>query len=189
MIFLTRICNNEITCYTTKTKQASKEIRMSEMTRKIFLEVCMEIEKLCADLYHYYSEIYQDIPDASGLWKKTALEEENHQKQFELALRLLGETEFEVPEESLERAYSVRNKFLNLIDHIKSTKPDLLTAVSKAVEMEENLADLHVHTSLNFKEESMQKLFKSMSEADHDHVAALKRYQTILYLPQSEMRG
>lgn len=163
---------------------------MTDMTtRKIFLEVCMGIERLCADLYYYYSEIFQNIPDASELWKKTALEEENHQKQFELVLRLLGVSEFDVPEESLERAYSVRNKFLNLMDHIKSAKPDLLTAVSKAVEMEENLADLHVHTSLNFKEESMQKLFKSMSEADQDHIAALRHYQTILFLPQSEMRG
>lgn len=163
---------------------------MTDMTtRKIFLEVCMGIEKLCADLYYYYSEIYQDIPDASELWRKTALEEENHQKQFELTSRLLSETEFDVPEESLKRAYAVQNKFLNFMDHVKLTKPDLLTAVSKAVEMEENIADLHVHTSLKFKDESMQKLFKSMSEADHDHVAALKHYQTILYLPQSEMRG
>jgi rubrerythrin len=121
--------------------------------------------------------------------KKQPLKRKNHQKQFELALRLLGVTEFDVPEESLERAYSVRNKFLKLMDHIKITKPDLLAAVSNAVEMEENIADLHVHTALNFKEESMQKLFKSMSEADQDHVASLKSYRTILSLPHSEMRG
>lgn len=166
---------------------------MGEMTgmttRKIFLEVCMGIERLCADLYYYYSEIYRDIPDASELWKKTALEEENHQKQFELALRLLSETDFDVSEESLKRAYAVQNKFLNLIDHVKLNKPDLLTAVSKAIEMEENIADLHVHTSLKFRDESLQKLFKSMSEADQDHIAALRHYQTILCLPQSEMRG
>lgn len=159
------------------------------MSRKIFLEVCMGIETLCADLYHYYSEIYEDIPEASSLWKKTALEEENHQKQFELALRLLNETELEVSKESLKRAYSIQYKLLKLMDNIKSNKPELLTAVSKAVEMEGKLADLHAHTSLNFKEESMQKLFKALSEADRDHVTDLQRYQTILYLPQSEMEG
>jgi hypothetical protein len=162
---------------------------ITDMTsKKIFLEVCMGIERLCADVYHYFSKIYEDNPEASRLWMKTALEEENHQKQCELALRLLCETEFEVPKESLERAYSVQYKLLYLIDHIKSTKPELLTAVSKAVEMEEKLADLHVH-ALNFKEESMQKLFKSLSAADREHIAALQRYRTILYLPQSEMVG
>jgi rubrerythrin len=159
------------------------------MPRKVFLETCMNIEGLCAEIYHFYSEIYEDIPEASSLWKKTALEEENHQKQFELALRLLNETEFEVPEDSLKRAAAIQVKLLNLMEHIKSNKPELMTAVSKAVEMEERLADLHVHTSLKFKEESMQNLFKSLSEADHGHVSDMQRFQTILDLPQSQMRG
>lgn len=159
------------------------------MTKKIFLEICMGIEGLCADLYHYYSSIFEDIPDASRLWKKTALEEENHKRQFELALRLWNETEFEVLNESLQKAYSIQFKLLKLVNHVKNTKPELLTAVSRAVEMEEKISDLHAHTSLIFREESMQKLFKALSEADHDHIASLQRYRTILYLPLSEMSG
>jgi len=166
---------------------------MSEMTdlmnRKVFLEICMGIERLCAELYNFYGEIYADIPDASSLWKKTALEEENHQSQFELALRLINETEFEVPEDSLKRAYAIQFKLLKLMDHIRSNKPDLLTALSKALEMEEKLADLHAHTSLKFKEESMHNLFRVLGEADRGHVSDMQRYQTILHLPHSEMRG
>ena len=166
---------------------------MSEMTvmmsKRNFLEVCMGIEKLCADLYHHYSEIYEDIPEASQLWKKTALEEENHRRQFELALRLVNETEFEVSKDGLKRAYSIQYKLLNLMEHIKDNKPDLLTAVTKALEMESKLADLHVHTSLHFKDESMQKLFNTLSEADRDHVTDMQRYRTILYLPLCEMEG
>lgn len=164
---------------------------MSEMTdmmsKKIFLDVCIGIEGLCADLYHYYSKIYEDIPEASHLWKKTALEEENHQKQFELASRLWNETEFDVLKDTLQQAYTIQGKLLTLMNNVKHTKPDLLIAVSKAVEMEEKLANLHVHTSLKFKEESMQRLFKTLSEADRDHVADLQRYRSILYLPQTEM--
>ena len=159
------------------------------MTKKIFLEVCMGIEALCADLYHYYSTIYEDIPEAATLWKKTALEEENHQRQFEMALRLVDETEFEVLNDSLNRAHAIQHKLLKLMDNIKSAKPDLLMAVSKAVEMEEKLADLHIQSSLKFSEESMQNLFKALSEADRAHVADLQRYRSILYLPQSEMEG
>ena len=159
------------------------------MTKKIFLEVCMGIEALCADLYHYYSTIYEDIPEASTLWKKTALEEENHQRQFEMVLRLVDETEFEVLNDSLNRAHAIQFKLLKLMDNIKSAKPDLLTAVSKAIEMEEKLADLHIQSSLKFSEESMQNLFKALSEADRGHVADLQRYRSILYLPQSEMEG
>ena len=74
------------------------------------------------------------ITEASRLWKKTALEEENHRRQFELALRLVNETEFEVSKDGLKRAYSIQNKLLNLMEHIKDNKPDLLTAVTKALE-------------------------------------------------------
>lgn len=159
------------------------------MTRKIFLEVCMGIESLCADLYHHYSKIFEDVPEASTLWKKTALEEENHQKQFELALKLLDDTEFEVLNDSLSRAYAIQFKLLKLMNNIKSAKPDLLTAVSKALEMEEKLADLHIQTSLKFRDESMQNMFKALSDADRGHVSDMQRYRSILYLPLSEMEG
>jgi hypothetical protein len=159
------------------------------MASRTFLEICRGIERLCADLYHFYSDIYEDIPEAASLWKKTALEEENHQMQFELALRLMDETEFEVSKESLKRAFSIQTKLLKLTDHVKGNKPELLMAVSKAVEMEDQLANLHVHTSIKFKEESMQKLFKALGDDDYEHVAALQRYSMILHLPHSEMRG
>lgn len=164
---------------------------MNEMndtiTRKIFLEVCKGIEVLCAELYHYYSAIFEDIPEAARLWRQAALEEEDHQQQFELALRLLNETEFEVQKTTLERAYSIQYKLLKLVDHVKNNKPELLTAVSKALEMENKLAELHAGAALKFKDQSLQKLFKALGEGDRGHVAALQRYQMILLLPHSEM--
>jgi len=106
---------------------------MSEMTikreKRLFLDVCINIEGLCADLYHFYSERYGDIPEASRLWKKTAFEEECHRKQFELALFFLTETEFEVPNESLKRAYTIRENLQKQIHHIRNNRQDLLTAV------------------------------------------------------------
>jgi rubrerythrin len=164
---------------------------MSEMTdirnRKIFLEICMGIEEICAGLYHFYSDIYKDIPEASGLWKKTALEEEYHRKQFELALRQLYEVELEVSEDSLKQAYSIQYKLLILMNHIRSNKPELLTAISMAVEMEEELADLHENTAIIFKDESMQNLFTFLGDTDREHAAALQRLRTLLHLPHCEI--
>jgi rubrerythrin len=175
----------------TQLTPALKGAAMSNMTNilasKIFLEVCMGIEGLCADLYHSYSTMFADTPEASRLWKKTALEEENHRMQFELALRLFSETEFEVPKESLKRAFSVHCNLLKLKDSCTRNRPELLAAVSQAVEMEANLADLHVHTALHFSEPTMQNMFKALSDADRDHVAGLQRYQAMLRLPLVEM--
>lgn len=157
------------------------------MTKKLFLDVCIGIEGLCSEIYEYYSQIFEEYPDAVQLWKQTALEEENHQRQFELASRLIEEAEFEISNDSLKRAHSIHQKLHKLLNHIKENRPDQLTAVTKAIEMEEHLADLHAHTALKFREESMQSLFKAFSEADRDHVADLQRYRTILLLPDCGM--
>jgi rubrerythrin len=145
-----------------------------------FLEVCISIERLSADVYHSYSRMYQNMRDVSLVWKKAAVEEEEHKRQFELALRLMNEAEFEVSMQSVDKAYSIQYKLLKLMNLIKFTKPELSVAFAKAVEMEEKLVDLHVHTALNFKDEKLQKLFNTMGEADREHVAALQLYQKTL---------
>ena len=159
------------------------------MTRKIFLDVCMGTERLCADLYHCYGKVYEDIPEVNIFWKKAARDKENLQKHYELLLQLLNEIQFDVPRDSLERAYGVRHKLLNLIGHVKNNKPDLATACSKAAEIEENLADMHDHPSLNFSDVCMLNLFKILGVAERDHVAASERSRTILHRPHCEMGG
>lgn len=170
--------------------EESNVFEMSDMmTKKIFLEICMGIEGLCANLYHHYGLIYEDIPEAAGLWEKTALEEENHRKQFGLAIRLWNETEFELLRGSMRHAYVLQFKMLELTSQIKNSRPNLLTAISKAVEMEEKLTDLHVHTALKFKEDSLRLMFKGLGEADHDHAAELQRYRSTLCQPLAEITG
>lgn len=157
------------------------------MTKQMFLEVCIEIEGLCADLYHYYSDLFIGNSYVSGVWKKTALEEENHQKQFCLAFRLVNRTTFEVLKDSLRQAYSVHHYLMKLIEHVKINKPDLLTAIENAVNMEEKIACLHVNSSLNFKEAEVQNLFRVLSEADQGHIEELKRCWMIMNLSRHEM--
>jgi len=121
------------------------------MTRKIFLDVCMGIEKLCAELYHCYSKIYADIPEACSFWKKAALDKENLRKQYEVLLRLLNEIEFDVSADSLKRAYCIQNQLLKLLEHTRNSKPDLTTAFSKSAEIEGSLEDMHAHASISGK--------------------------------------
>ena len=65
------MCAKAVTCDLTSMES---EMSMSNetMTRKIFLDIYKGVEGICADLYHYYSRSYEDIPDASRLWEKTA---------------------------------------------------------------------------------------------------------------------
>lgn len=157
--------------------------------RTLFLDVCMKIEELNAELYHYYGDVYADVPDAVLLWKKTALEEENHRKQFELVVHLRDDVEFDISPAELQRAWRVHGKLFKLLDVVKRKPPELLSALALAVEMEESLADLHVQTAVCFREQSVAQLFKALGRSDQEHINELKRFLTILLLPGSEMRS
>jgi rubrerythrin len=153
-----------------------------------FFVVCARIEGVCAELYHYYSELHHDDEDMHQLWKKTALEEENHQKQFELAQRLLHDVDFTL-ESSLERAEQILHKLNNLQVHVRQTPPDVITALTRSIDIEERLSDLHIENSIGFADQSVKSLFKALGEFDQDHIKSLRHYLAIKTLANSEMRG
>jgi rubrerythrin len=157
-------------------------------TMILFFDVCAKIEGLCAELYHFYSDVFQIYGEASQLWKKTALEEENHKRQFEFASRLLNEAEFEL-ETDVKKAFRVYHKFQNLLEHVRTNPPDIATALSKAIEMEEHLADLHMESSIQFGNQSMKEMFQAMKDFDQEHVKSLKNFLSVIMLPKTEMIG
>lgn len=154
----------------------------------LFFDVCAKIEGLCASLYHYYSDLYKDNDDISRLWKKTALEEENHQKQFELANRLRDDVGFDL-DADLDRTYRIHQKLGTLLEYVRQNPPDIVTALSKAIEMEESLSDLHLDSSVRFHDESVSRMFQALREFDQDHVKSLRHCLAIVMLPGAEMTG
>jgi rubrerythrin len=163
-------------------------IRTEKERMILFFDSCARIEGMCAELYHFYSDLFQSHEEVSQLWKKTALEEENHQKQFELAGRLRDVADFFV-EADLERTYRVFNKLQILLKHVRNNNPDMVTAFSNAIEMEERLTDLHMESSVRFGNNSIKELFKAMRDFDQDHVKSLKHCLAILMLPKADMAG
>jgi len=154
----------------------------------LFFDVCAKNEGLCAALYHYYSDLYKDNDDVSRLWKKTALEEENHQKQFELANRLRDDVGFDLNAD-LERMYRIHQKLVNLLDHVRQNPPDIVTALTKAIEMEESLSELHLDSSVRFHDESTSRMFQALQEHDQDHIKSLRHCLAVMMLPKAEMVG
>ncbi|HXE98203.1 MAG TPA: hypothetical protein VN642_17505 [Dongiaceae bacterium] len=151
-------------------------------------KICSKIEAGFAELYHYYSELFSEDFDASALWKKVANEEENHLRQFEFADRIYRDADFKVLVDA-GRSRMVCEKLGSLLEHVRQTPPTLETALEKAIEMEEVLADLHMTAAVEFADESIQKLFKAMAASDQEHIQSLRRYLTIQQLSHTEMNG
>lgn len=150
----------------------------------LFFEVCARIEECCAELYHYYSEIHRDSEYISSMWKKTALEEEGHQKQFVLATKILKDVDYELSGD-LERARRMYQKLNSLLDHVRKNPPEPEVALNKAIEMEESLGDLHLDSAVIFKDDSINQMFRALRNFDQEHVTAMQRCLTILQLSES----
>lgn len=153
-----------------------------------FFDVCASIEGLCAELYHFYSDLFVANPEASILWEKTAQEEENHQKQFELANRIRDDITYDINID-IDRICQIHQKLGTLLKNAHESPPDLVTALIRAIDMEESLADLHLDSSVRFQDESLRKLFQAFREFDIDHVKSLKHCLAITTLSQTEMTG
>ncbi|NVN92550.1 MAG: hypothetical protein HXX11_18410 [Desulfuromonadales bacterium] len=154
----------------------------------LFLEVCKNIQLLSAEVYHRFGDAYGEIPSAALLWKKAALEEENHSRQFELLLRLKNEVAFELIPTDPQRAWHVQRIIIKLLDILKHITPELMSALTLTIEMEELLANLHVQKAVRFMDESVERLFKACGRADQEYVGAFERFRVTQLLSMSEIK-
>lgn len=159
---------------------------MSEEAKKpvnerVILEICRDIEVCASELYYYYAEIYQDIPEISQLWKKTAQEEDNHAYQFELALKLCRKDIVQSVAVDIRTAQTILDKLKSLNATAKKIKPSIDDALNLAIRLEEKLSEYHLTSTVQFNDDAHKKLFDSMMKNDRGHVETLKcAYQTVL---------
>lgn len=139
------------------------------------LEICMNIEKETSELYFFFSDLFQELPDLSRLWRKTALEEENHMLQFQMAARLLKSCKFTTTI-NLTHAQKALDMITGLLEKSREHPPSWHNALMLAIELENRMSHFHTDTALVFKEESFNSLYHAMMKQDQDHVEALSRY-------------
>ena len=139
------------------------------------LKTCAAMERECAQLYHWLSDLFHDDRKVSTLWKKTALEEENHESQFLLAEKLVDGilaiplVELATVDAQLERLRTLRRE-------LEGHPPGLIQALETAILIEEELDGFHLEKILLFSNEDHRKMFGAMMAHDREHAESLKRF-------------
>src|SRR6185369_5625680 len=145
------------------------------------LEICRDVEVYVSELYYYFEESFSDIPDMSRLWKKTAMEEENHAKQFVLAINLRKQDLVHSVSIDLDGAEAVLNKVKSVYETVRQSKPAIADALRMAIELEEELAEYHLSVLARFQDKSHKMLFEAMMNHDNGHALELiKAYQNVM---------
>jgi rubrerythrin len=139
------------------------------------LQTCAAIERECAGLYHWLSDLFHDDRTVSTLWKKTALEEENHESQFLLAEKLVDGI-LAVPLIDLATVIAELERLKKLRQEFEENPPDLIRALETAIRIEEELDGFHLAKILLFSNEDHRKMFGAMMAHDREHAESLKRF-------------
>ena len=139
------------------------------------LQTCAAIERECAGLYHWLSNLFHDDRTVSTLWKKTALEEENHESQFLLAEKL-SDGILAVPLIDLATVIAELERLKKLRLEFEKNPPDLIRALETAITIEEELDGFHLQKILLFSNEDHRKMFGAMMAHDREHAESLKRF-------------
>jgi hypothetical protein len=114
--------------------------------------------------------------ELTGLWKKTANEEQNHAQQFEFAIRMQKEMLESVVIDSWTAA-TVFNFVQTLLESCKKSPPSEADALQMGVMLEKRLASLHLDCIACFTDESIKKLFRAMMASDNLHMDSLQEAQ------------
>jgi rubrerythrin len=141
------------------------------------LERCREIELTCADLYRFFAQLFIDEAEYSALWRKTAMEEENHASQFTLAQSISRHGTIKDLNAGLREAEGALQLVRSLMAKAKEAKPSMLAALEAAIALEERLSAFHTTTVANFTSESHAKMFQAMMQTDSDHIGSLRQMQ------------
>lgn len=137
------------------------------------LEKCREIEFLCRDIYTCFAEIFADDQEAVALWRKTAVEEQNHADQITLALKLRKGLSCYVEVDSSQIDFKI-TQMQGYLEMVKISPPTLKEALALAIKLERKISSFHLDEMMVFEDESIKKLFSAMMASDRNHVESLE---------------
>lgn len=140
-----------------------------------FLDTCAQLEACVAELYYLFADQTAHNPELSALWRKSALEEENHRHQFIFAARLEKNTSIKLLLDARQADLALES-LTNLISRVRQNPPEWQEALKLAIRMEEKLARFHSDTAITFADDSFNSLFKAMMAHDEQHVQSLAAY-------------
>lgn len=138
-------------------------------------ESCALLEEKVAQLYHLFAELYSDIPELTALWIKTAEEEENHMRQFELAGRLARSAALSHSIDPVVVGQAL-DMVTRVIDKVRQTPPSWQGSLKLAIDLEDKLGRFHMDSAAVYVDDSINNLFKSMMTCDEQHVQLLRNY-------------
>jgi rubrerythrin len=138
------------------------------------LETSRDIEAYCAAIYNYYADLFADDEEVRGLWSTLNIEEENHARQFVMAIKMGLERVIVAVDLDRAKASQSLHRIKTIYDTIHTAPPSLVGALQSAIALEQGLSGYHLNAFAAFEDESMLRLFDAMMRADELHLEKIE---------------
>ncbi len=138
------------------------------------LDVCSMIEQKCANIYRHFERMFSDNPGIKALWHKIASDEENHSAQFRLAAMNLGHNNKDVTFKD-KKMLSLLSKLDSIHRFVETETITLSKAFEIALFIEQDLAERHIESILNYEDCGLSELFVKMEKYDQAHLSLLQK--------------
>lgn len=139
----------------------------------MMLDACEDVEKVGADIYHFLADHFHENAPIARLWRKTALEEENHARQVMLAKKMMKNIVW-ISTDTWRKIFSAQVQIHGIFDRIQESAPSLKEALLFAIDMEAKMDFIHMQNSILMEDKAGNDLFVAMMKADQGHAARLK---------------
>lgn len=145
----------------------------SMVNTMMMLDACEDVEKVGAEIYHFLADHFHDNAPIARLWRKTALEEENHARQVRLAKKMLKSIVW-ISTDTWRKIFSAQAQIHEIYGRIQDSTPSLKEALLFAIDMEEKMDFIHMQNSIIMEDKAGNDLFIAMMKADKGHAERLK---------------
>jgi hypothetical protein len=137
------------------------------------LEICQEIELSCAELYHYFAELFKNDRATLLFWRKAAMEVENHAKRFALIMKLRRQNIVQSIHLDAVEAEITQIYVKSFVDKLMQYPPSQEEAIVKAFKLETKLSFLHLENIVTFADPSFEKSLTAIAQSDRKYMKPL----------------
>ena len=150
------------------------------------LDVCQTIRIECAELHHYYSDLFGNDRTVMLFWKRTALEEESSAREFAICARLWRRKAIHSFRVDPLDAQIALIYVKSVAEKYRAIPPSPADALKSSISLEEKLARFQLHNIVKFTEPSFHRLFDRVKMADRNRIISFRKAYEELEKPDPD---
>ncbi len=146
-----------------------------------FFNTCIAIEKTIGTIYRHLAESVSCDSELRSIWQKMAKEEDQHALDLGFAARLPGDGNFQPKADIMAKLVRMHDFAKQALERAQSGLLSPRSAVELSLQLENEFLAIHIASAVEFKNESIGRMFAAIVRGDEEHCRAIRDYHARTY--------